>query len=66
MPKPMQVRIEPTHVDVVLQLARSPLNPRFYDRPAVFIVNELVKDSPAYKQAAAQMQSEKHPRPFKK
>lgn len=63
---PTQVRIEPEVADIVAFLAGSETSPKFKDRPAVFIVNELLKESPSFKQALAQKTSERHPRPLRR
>lgn len=63
----LHVRIDPESVPIIEFLsAKNGLYPQFSERKAVRVVNELLKQSPAYQQAKAQMESERNVRPTDK
>lgn len=59
----LHVHIEPDTVAVVETLINTDLVPHLKGRSAHYIVHELMKGTEHYKTAAAQIASERHPRP---
>lgn len=68
MPAPgyLHIHLEPDAKAVVEFISKTDFIPRLKARSATFIIHDLLKSTSEYKQAEAQMASERHGRPGRK